>query len=187
AAPAGCLEVVGDEQHLDATLHERTQHPVEPGDAAVARTDGVAQPLDGGRLLLPLDLRLDLHRSKADVVVARVPRNGDARRDALAKVGVELTLELAGDVGGRGDDEVVEAGVLVDIERDLRGAAQMLLGTSRGVVTHVILLPVAPVVVVAWKLVEAFALVDELTELEHEEPRALSIGQQDRETLVLVD
>src|SRR5205823_8905812 len=98
-----------------------------------------------------------------------------------------LTLELAGDVVGRADDEVVEAGVLVDIERDLRGAAQMLLGTSRGVVTHVILLPVAPVVVVAWKLVEAFALVDELTELEHEEPRALSIGQQDRETLVLVD
>src|SRR5205814_8086458 len=77
AAPAGCLEVVGDEQHLDATLHERTQHPVEPGHAAVARADGVAQSLDGGRLLLPLDLRLDLHRSKADVVVARVHRNGD--------------------------------------------------------------------------------------------------------------
>src|SRR5207247_3836557 len=103
AAPAGCLEVVGDEQHLDATLHERTQHPVEPGDAAVARTDGVAQPLDGGRLLLPLDLRLDLHRSKADVVVARVYRNGDARRDALAKVGVELALETAGGAVWRAD------------------------------------------------------------------------------------
>src|SRR5204862_4607605 len=78
AAPAGCLEVVGDEQHLDATLHERAQHPVEPGHAAVARTDGVAQSPDGGRLLLPLDLRLDLPRGQADVVVARVPRYADA-------------------------------------------------------------------------------------------------------------
>jgi hypothetical protein len=61
------------------------------------------------------------------------------------------------------------------------------MGARGRVVAHMILLPVASIVVVARQLIETLALVDELTELEHEETGALPVGQQHREPLVLID
>ena len=53
------------------------------------------------------------------------------------------------------------------------------------VVAHLILDPIALVVLMAGQLVEALALVDQLAQLEHEEPGPLAVSKQHGKALVL--
>ena len=55
------------------------------------------------------------------------------------------------------------------------------------VVAHLVLRQLAAVVLVTRQTVEALAPVDELAELEHEQPRPLSVGKKDGEALGPLD
>ena len=99
---------------------------------------------------------------------------------------MQLALQLGEHLLGPAQDQMVEAAPLEDREGELPGPAEVVLGSHRLVAVHVVFVPFAPVVLVSGQFVEQGATVGDLTHLDDEHPGPLTVGEQDRETLVLL-
>jgi hypothetical protein len=99
---------------------------------------------------------------------------------------VEVGLELAGQVVGCGDGEVLERPLGPHLEGDLGSVAEVLAGVGlEGV--RVVAAPVAlaPGAGVAGDGLEHLRPIDQLAQLEHEHAGPLAVGQEDSDGLVL--
>jgi hypothetical protein len=99
---------------------------------------------------------------------------------------VEVGFQLAGQLVGRGDGEVLERALVPHLEGDLGGVAQVLVGVGlEGV--RVVAAPVAlaPGTGVPGDGLEQLGPVDQLAQLEDEHAGPLAVGQQDTDRLVL--
>jgi hypothetical protein len=96
---------------------------------------------------------------------------------------VQLPLEGTGDLVRRPDHEVVEPVVAEHLEGDVRRPAEVAVGGGRRLARHLVACQLAPVVVVAGQPVDQLGLLDQLVELEQEQPGPLAVGQQQGEPL----
>ena len=146
--------------------------------------DRVAELGDEGGLLGPLDLLLDHEGGGPHLGLGGAGADRDAGRQALAEVRVQQRLDGGVDLVGGADAEAPEAVVLVEPEGDLGRVAQVLGGQLVGVVLEAVVLAAAGVVdlvVVAGQRLEQLAVLDQLTELEHEHARPLPVDEQHAE------
>ncbi len=156
-----------------------------PATPDAARSHRLAQPVDHGRLPRPLDRGLHALGDLADLLGAGGGRQVDPAGDALPQVGVELPLQLGGDVVGPAQHQVVEPLLLVEGERGRRRVLDVPVSRRRGVAGDLVLAQLAAVVVVAGQEVELLLPVEQLPLLEQEQPGPLAIDDQDGEALVL--
>jgi hypothetical protein len=109
-----------------------------------------------------------------------------APAQALAQVGVQRPLELAGDGVGRADGEVLEALRLPQVERSTSGVPEVLVGELFDVVLRRAALAQATQVVVARQLVDQLGALDQAAQREDEQSCSLLVGEQHADGLVLL-
>ena len=182
-APGGA-EVLGDQQRLDARLVERVEHLGDARRAAPAGADALRQPVQRLALALArvlLDQRL---RGRADVVDRRVlDVDGDAARDPLAQIRVQLALELGQQVVRRADQDAIEPAVLVDVEGEVGGVGEVVLDLLLHRAIELRRRPALLLVLGVDVVDEAVGLLQRVAGAD-EQPRGAAVGDQHEPRLV---
>ena len=188
AAPALGLVALGHEQAVDPVLAQGLERRRQAGDGLAARRPHVAELRDQRGLGPALDALLQLQRHSADLVLRGLHRQRHRLGQASAQVRVQRGVEVGSHLDGRADDEVLEPHSLVHVEGQLGGGLHVLVVLLGQLAALARLEALAAVVVaLAGQLVEPLAVLDELTELEHEHAGPLTIGEQHADALVLLE
>src|SRR5688500_3617032 len=121
------VEVLGQEQDLDATLLERGHHRVGARHAAVAAADALLHAVQ--RLALHLrGVAIDDLRSRGPHVGGRgvLAVGSVPAREAPLQVRVQAALDLGDELLRRADDEVIERAPLEALEQRVERVVEMV-------------------------------------------------------------
>src|ERR671910_3523167 len=186
AAPAGRREALRHHQGGDAMLGEGVDHLAQARHSPPFGGRRGPQPLDHLGFPPAFDLGLDRLGRLEHLGVTGGGRHGDPPREPAAEGRGQVGLEVTGELLGCTDHQVLERVLRPDLERDVGGVAQVMLRLlleCAGVVAAPVAL--AAGVGVAGNRLEQLGPFDQLTQLEHEHPRPLPVGQEHADGFVL--
>src|SRR4051794_12334018 len=179
AAHAGRVEVLLQQQGLDALLVQRRQRLLEPGRTATAGSRALDHAVERSLLELALVRRDRLLRCLLDVVAVRVlDVDLDTADDTLLEVRMQLLTEVFEDGLRRADEQRVERAPLVPAQEFLGGVLQVVLCllVDRALVAR--LRPAALVVAAVHLVVDASDLVEPIAR-PAEDAGYLAVDQHD--------
>ena len=179
AAHAGRREAGLDEQGLDALLVDGGQHLGQAaGGAPGAAAEGLGQPRER-RVLAGARGRLDARRGRAAHVVGARVLDVEVQPpgEALAQVGVQVGLEVAGELV-RGADQDPRGQIVLEVrEGDLGRVAQVVVGVLVDRALVVGLRPAALVVAAAQLVLDELDLLERRARTA-EQPRHAAVDEQ---------